>query len=258
MEVLPMTDAPPTTSHRRRAGLAVAGGLFAGVGALALVQLQAEDPTPVRLAGVTEDVSGNCDEAEHANDAECAGVLAPGRGDDGTTSTTAGTTTAPTGSGQSQPGDTRVVSAGDAGSITVVSDGTSLGLLTTSPNQGWRVEVEQSAGREVEVTFRSGALRVDVNVELEDGQIRERVRTRNDATGAEIRTEDGVVVRDDGPDDGSSSGPGSDDDGATADDDSSGPGSGDDSSGSGSDDDSGHDSGDDSSSSGSDDGPNHD
>jgi hypothetical protein len=249
-----MTDAPPTTNHRRRASVAIAGGLLAGVGALALAPWNADDPTPVRLAGVTEDVRGSCDEAEHANDAECAGVQATGGGDDGTTSTTDGTTAA---SAQPQPGDVRVVSAGDAGSITVVSDGTSLGLLTTSPNQGWRVEVEQSAGREVEVTFRSGALRVDVNIELEDGQIRERVRTRDEATGAETRTEDGVVARDEPSDDSGSSGHGSDD-GATVDD-SSGPGSGDDdSSGPSGDDDSGHDADDDSSGSGSDDGPDHD
>jgi hypothetical protein len=252
-----MTDAPPTTTHRRRASFAIAGGMLAGVGALALVQWSADDATPVRLAGATEDVSGSCDEAEHANDPACAGV--PGAGsasDDDTTSTTAGTSTSPASSGQAS--HVRVVSAGAAGSVTVVSDGTSLGLLTTSPNPGWQVEVEQSAGREVEVTFRSGALRVDVNVELEDGQIRERVRTRNDATGAETRTEDAVVVRDEGSDDDSSSGPGSDDDGATVDGDSSGPGSGDDDSSGSGDDDSGHDSSDDSSGSGSDDGPDHD
>ena len=251
-----MTDAAPTTTHRRRrTSFAIAGGLLAGVGALALAQWDGGDPTPVRLTGVTEDVRGSCDEAEHANDPGCTGVQVAGAatGDDGTTSTTAGSTAAP-GAAQAQPGDVRVVSAGDAGSVTVVSDGSSLGILTTSPNPGWRVEVEQAAGREVEVTFRSGELRVDVNVELEDGQIRERVRTRNDATGAETRTEDGIVVRDETSDDSSSSGHGSDD--GTVDD-SSGPGSGDDdSSGSGGDDDSGRDS-DDSSGSGSDDGPDH-
>jgi hypothetical protein len=255
-----MTDAAPPTTSRRRAGLAIAGGLLAGVGALALAQWPGDDPDPIRLAGVHEDVSGNCDEAEHANDPECAGVQVPGgpAGDDGTTSTTS-TTAGTAATGQPQAGDTRVVDAGAAGSITVVSDGRSLGLLATSPNPGWRVEVEQSAGREVEVTFRSGALRVDVDVELEDGRIRERVRTRDDATGAETRTEDGVVVRVEGPDDSSSSGPGSGDDRAT-DDDSSGHGSGDDdSSGSGGGDDSGHDgSDDDRSGSGSDDGPGHD
>ena len=252
-----MTDAPPTTDHRRKARFAIAGGLLAGVGALVLAPWNADDPTPLRLAGVTEDVRGSCDEAEHATDPECAGVQVVGATVDegGTTSTTDGTTAAPGGSAQAQPGDVRVVSAGDAGSITVVSDGTTLGLLTTNSNAGWRVEVERSAGREIEVTFRAGALRVDVNVELEDGRIRERVRTRDDATGTEIRTEDGVVVRDEGPDDDSSSGHGSDD--ATVDD-SSGPGAGDDGSSGPGDDDSGHDSDDDSSGSGSDDGPDHD
>jgi hypothetical protein len=248
-----MTDAAPTTIHRRRASFAIAGGLLAGVGALALAQWGGGDPTPVRLAGVTEDVRGGCDEAEHADDPACTGVQVAGA-----TSTTVDSTAAPGGGAQGQPGDVRVISAGDAGSVTVVSDGASLSILTTTSNPGWRVEVERAAGREVEVTFRSGELRVDVHVEIEDGQIRERVRTRNDVTGVETRTEDGMVVRDESADDGSSSGHGSDDD-ATVDD-SSGSGSGDDSSGSGSDDDSSHDSRDDSSGSGSgsDDGPGHD
>jgi hypothetical protein len=104
--------------------------------------------------------------------------------------------------------------------------GGTLTLVSATPNAGWRVEIEQGTGREIEVDFRAGTRRVQVNVELEDGQVRERVRVRDDADGSETRIENGQIVRqDDGDDD--HSGPGSgDDDGV--DDDNSGPGSGDD------------------------------
>jgi hypothetical protein len=50
--------------------------------------------------------------------------------------------------------------------------------------------------------------RVQVNVEVEDGAIRERVRVRDELAGTEVRIENGVVVRAEGFDD-DSSGPGS-------------------------------------------------
>jgi len=69
-----------------------------------------------------------------------------------------------------------------------------------------------AAGREIEVDFRSGTRRVQVNVEFEDGQVRERVRVRDDADGSETRIEDGQVVRhepgDDSDDDNSGLGSG--------------------------------------------------
>jgi hypothetical protein len=59
-----------------------------------------------------------------------------------------------------------------------------------------------------------------VNVELEDGIVREQVRARDDATGTDVLVEDGVVVRaedgsgsDDGSDDHGGSGRGGADDG---------------------------------------------
>jgi hypothetical protein len=259
---------PTTPSTRSRTRLGAAAGLLGVAAALTAVTGAGPAPSIFQLTGTTEDVRGNCDEVEHAADAACAGALTARQSDDDSsstsstiddsTSTTAGGTAAPT-------GEVRTVSAGDAGSIMVAVDGTSLQLLTAAPNSGWQVEVEHASGREVEVTFRSGSVRVDVNVEFEDGQVRERVRTRDDATDAEIRVENGVVVRDDAPDsDDDSSGPGSGSD--DLDDDSSGHGSDDSSDDDSNDDDdddsSGHGSDDvnddDSSGHGSDDGPGHD
>jgi hypothetical protein len=262
---------PPTRSRTR---MGAAAGLLGALAAFTAVSGVGPAPSIFQLTGAVEDVRGNCDEAEHAGDAACAGSSAVRGGsdddssstsstsstlDDSSTSTTAGNG-APTDPGSGS--DIRTVSAGAAGSVMVAVEGSTLRLLSAAPGQGWRAEVEQAAGREIEVTFESGSRRVDVNVELEDGQVRERVRTRNDATGTETRTENGVVVRDEGPDDSSgsgSSGHGSDDSDDRSDD-SSGHGRGgdddsddDDSSGHGSDD-----VNDDSSGHGSDNGPNHD
>ena len=114
------------------------------------------------------------------------------RGDDGTTSTTdttVGTTGSPDAAG------TRTFDAAGAGTVTVNVSAGQLSLVSAVPNPGWRVEVEQAAGREVELDFRMGGQRVQVNVELEDGAVRERVRFRDDATGTDILVENGVVVR---------------------------------------------------------------
>ena len=113
--------------------------------------------------------------------------------DSSTTSTTAATLPA------AAPGaGTRVVDAAGAGTVTVSDAGGQLALVSAVPADGWSVEVEQPAGREVEVDFRRGTQRVQVDVELEDGAVRERVRVRDDATGTDVRIEDGVVVRVDG------------------------------------------------------------
>ena len=238
------------------ARLAVAAGLLGGAGGLAMatgvapasvLQLASSDDDP-------GDISGPCDEIEHADDPECNGVVVPGS--TATTSPTTSPTTAPPTTGI--PGSRRAIDAAGAGSVIYAVNGGSLVLIAATPASGWQVEIEQAAGREIEVDFRSGTRRVQVNVEFEDGVPRERVRFRDDADDTRVETENGVVVRQEPGDDGSSSGPGSG--GDDVDDNSnSGPGSGsdddggDDNSGSGhGGDDSG---GDDSSGSGS--GPGH-
>jgi hypothetical protein len=212
----------PSPSRTR---LAAAAGLLGAVAALTAITGVGPAPSLFQLTGSTEDVSGNCDEAEHVNDPSCVGTLTARGADDDTS------TTSPTVGGGSSTiapaagpvaGDVRTFQAGEAGSVLVAIEATGLRLLTASPTQGWGVEVEQAAGHEVEVTFRSGTRRIDLNLELEDGQVRERLRTRDDATDTRTETTDGVVTDDD------NSGPGSDDDTDDLDDDNSGPGSDDD------------------------------
>ena len=224
-----MSDSPT-----RRTRLGAAAGLLGAAAAFTLIVGAGPAPSVFQLAGANEDISGNCDEAEHANDPECAGTLPTTPQDDSTTSSTvddssSSSSTSST-TADAPAADVRSIDAAGAGTVLVSVEGGSLRLIAATPTAGWRVEVEQSSGREVEVDFRAGTKRVQVNVEIEDGQVRERVRVRDD-DGTDIRTEDGVVQ-----DDNSNSGPGSGDD-SSDDDDHSGSGhdgSDDDSSGSGS------------------------
>jgi hypothetical protein len=143
-------------------------------------------------------------------------------GDDNGVDATVPTTTPTTTAGAT----TWVIDAAGAGTVTVSVSGDQLRLVSAVPAAGWTVEVEQSAGPEVEVDFRRGAQRVQVNVEIEDGAVRERVRASDDAAGTEVRIENGVVVEARGPevgDDVDNSGPGSGDDAV----DNSGPGNAD-------------------------------
>ena len=176
-----------------RARLGILAGALDAAGALTLVAASASGSEPIaasRNASSSDeapgDTSGPCDEAEHANDPECAGVVVTNPGTQPTTPTTsvtaaAGTHSLPT------PG----------GTVTYRSDGTSLTLVSAMPANGWRLEVEQSSGREIELDFRAGSRRVQVGLEIEDGRVRERVRVRDDATGIDVRFEDGAVVADD-------------------------------------------------------------
>ena len=219
-----MPDAPA----RRRTRLAAAAGLLGASAVTAFLLGVGPAPSALQLAGASsddtaDDISGNCDEAEHANDPACAGTPTT----DGTTSSTVDddATTSTTAGGGAPVDDVRSLDAAGAGTVIYAIEGGSLRLVTATPASGWAVEVEQGAGREIELDFRSGSQRVQVNVELEDGQVRERVRFRDDADDTDVRTEDGVVVRDDADDDNSNSGPGSGDD-STDDNSNSGPGSG--------------------------------
>jgi hypothetical protein len=154
------------------------------------------------------------------------------------TSPTTQTTAAQANAAVATSGD-QVVDAAGAGTVTFRRSGTQLTLVSAVPARGWRVEVEQAAGVEIEVDFRQGTRRVQVNLELEDGEVRERVRIRDEADGTDIRLENGVVVRTDPgnrgddrggddrvADDDSNSGPGSGAGHAVEDDSNRGPGAG--------------------------------
>jgi hypothetical protein len=94
----------------------------------------------------------------------------------------------------------RSVDASPAGVVGFVFDG-DLSVATVDVAPGWTSEIEQARGREIEVVFTDGAARIDVEVEVEDGAPRERVRTRTDDDGGgEVRDD---RVRDLDDDDGS-------------------------------------------------------
>ena len=120
-----------------------------------------------------------------------------GDSDGGSTTSTSPpteTTVVQPNAGAATSGD-QVVDAAGAGTVTFRRSGAQLTLVSAVPARGWRVEVEQAAGVEIEVDFRQGTRRVQVNLELEDGAVRERVRIRDEADGTDIRLENGVVVR---------------------------------------------------------------
>jgi len=218
----------PDTPTPNRTKIAAAAALLGASAVAAFVLGTGPGPSVLQLAGASddtaEDVRGNCDEAEHADDPHCAGSpIAQGDdGDDGTTSSTVDDTTSTTAGGDdgtvSPADEIRALDASGAGTVIYAVEGGSLRLVSATPASGWRVEVEQATGPEIELDFRSGTQRVQVNVELEDGQVRERVRLRDDADDTDVRTEDGVVQDDNS---GPGSGSGSDD---SVDDDHSGSG----------------------------------
>jgi hypothetical protein len=205
-----MSDSPT-----RRTRLSAAAGLLGAATAFTLIVGAGPAPSVFQLAGANEDISGSCDEAEHASDPECAGTLpTTPQDDDSTTSSTVDDSSSSSSTSSTtpdSPAEVRSIDAAGAGTVLVSVENGSLRLIAATPTAGWRAEVEQASGREVEVDFRAGTKRVQVNVEFEDGQVRERVRVRDDADGTDVRTENGTVTRDDS-DDHSNSGPGSGDD----------------------------------------------
>ena len=75
--------------------------------------------------------------------------------------------------------DNTTISAADAGTLTVrVLDG-QLVPVSIDPADGWTATDESSPSEnEIEVSFRRGGDRVDVEIEIDDGMVRVRVRDR--------------------------------------------------------------------------------
>lgn len=155
-----------------------------------------------------------------------------------TTATTEAAGTAPDVSSDPATGSV-THQAGAAGTVTISDDGSQLTITAVDAADGWSHEIEVQVGREVEMDFRNGEERVQFNAELEDGEVRVRVRTRS-ADGTHTEVTNGVDTTDDDSssddDDDSSfdeadddnSGRGNSDDDNDSDDDNSGQGSSDD------------------------------
>ena len=109
-------------------------------------------------------------------------------------------------------GEAVTYQAGDGGTVTIASDGAILTIVSVDPADDWTTEIEVSAGREVEVDFRNGIRRIQFNAELEDGEVRIRVRDRivDDQSGS---ADDGASNNSGPSSDGvDNSGPGNSDD----------------------------------------------
>ena len=79
-------------------------------------------------------------------------------------------------------GSTQTFPAGAAGTVTIGRNGTTLSVIAVGTNPGWTAAIAQASGPEVEVEFRNGTARIDLEAELEEGAVGVRVRER---TGAE-------------------------------------------------------------------------
>ena len=85
---------------------------------------------------VADDVSGSCDEAEHASDPGCAGTP-PGRRPRLPTACDDATSTAAPGGTASGGHEVRSLDAAGAGTVIYAVDGGSLRLVTATPASGW-------------------------------------------------------------------------------------------------------------------------
>ncbi|MDF1595821.1 MAG: hypothetical protein P1T08_06970 [Acidimicrobiia bacterium] len=123
---------------------------------------------------------------------------AVGPSSDDSTSTTA--TSAPTAATLPVPGDSETViyEVGDAGTVTLASDGTALSIVAAEAAESWTAEVEAATGLEVEADFRNGTRRLQFKAEFEDGEVRVEVRERaDDNAGDDDSTSTTVTMPDD-------------------------------------------------------------
>jgi hypothetical protein len=123
---------------------------------------------------------------------------------------------------------------GDAGTVVVDVVGGEPVVVSTTPNAGWVVtEVEHRSDDEIEVTFSSAGVEVELEVHVVNGALVPRVESRTIAPGTTVGSTGGptTTIDDDGGDDdddrsGSNSGSGGDDDDSGGDEDRSGSNSG--------------------------------
>jgi len=92
-----------------------------------------------------------------------------GPDDDGTT-----TTTSP------QTALSKLIDAGEAGSVTIIVQDGNVTIAAVAPGEGWTYQVEQHDAGEAKVEFRSGGVRVRVKAEFEHGDLRVDVERRTD------------------------------------------------------------------------------
>ncbi|MBO1751488.1 hypothetical protein J4G33_06685 [Actinotalea sp. BY-33] len=149
--------------HRRLAALTCAA-------ALALTACSADAPDDVEIDGATVDgtdtstenpTEGDAVEGEEgATDDEGQGAV-PG----------AGPSPAPGECVTLEVPEDGIYTVADAGTATIGVEGDRLIVGGISPAAGWEHEVTDADGDDVEVEFRREGVELDLEVELEDGQV---------------------------------------------------------------------------------------
>ena len=170
--------------HLPKNRFGIAAGVVAGSAGMALLAGlgPAQSLLPIASARGADDGRAHAQVDDHGDHGHGA--------DDGVTATTGIPATG-----------TQVVDAAGAGTVTVAVGADTLHVVAASPAAGFTARVEVANGREVEVEFRRGTQRVQVNLEIEDGMVRQRLRIRDAADGTDVRVENGRIVDDNGADD---------------------------------------------------------
>jgi len=102
--------------------------------------------------------------------------------DSSTTSTTLPDDSSTTSTTLPSAGDDSISTTYDAGvggTVTIARSGSNLSIVSVDPAAGWSFEVEVASGLEVEADFRNGTRRIQFNAQLEDGEVRIRIRDDN-------------------------------------------------------------------------------
>lgn len=186
----------------RRMGDGIAGAIVATVilaGGAAYAAGTVIDDNPKGDTPSTDDRLGGFDASASTTSSTITTSTIDDRGGDRRSSTSSSTTlptaAAPAGPAGAPAAEGLATAVADAGSVAVVRDGAVLRFGSVTPAAGWTVRVERDNAVEIEVSFLNGAARVDFNAELEDGQIRTKVRDRR-LEGASSTTS---TVPDDSP-----------------------------------------------------------
>jgi hypothetical protein len=174
------------------------------------------EPTVVRVPITTEDSTPDSTPGTARDDDTSTSTPVTAPDDDDTTSTST-PVTAPDGDDDDDDGGTVAPFTKTytlVGGTAVISfDGSTLRIVSATPNAGFHTEVEDEGGREVNVRFEGNGHESRLKVQLEDGRVDERTEERPDSSGSGSGHDDS--------DDDSGSGSGHDDS-----DDNSGSGSG--------------------------------
>lgn len=176
------------------AALFAAAGLIGGMAVL-VGNRPASAPVPIAVQPASSDDTTARSTTSSTTSSTAVTERSPSTSSTSTSSTSSSTTSTSTVMPPpAATASTRTVDAAGAGTVTYTVSGTTFTLVDATPNSGWTVKIEQAGGAAVDVDFFSGTKRVQVDVEFEDGVVRERVRLRDDADDSETHIENGVVV----------------------------------------------------------------